>query len=572
MSQKYYSMLFGGTLTMMVVSALLMSDSIIAGMVVGSDAVAGITLVTPIYSLAAFFASLFSLGIPIIYSTEMGGFNKKEADRTFGSGLTMSLVLGVLLFLFITIFGDAYLLSTSPLAPILEQAREYLYFMRFTIMLLPLQMLISSMVYGDGDETLSTIANVVQAIGNIVASILLAIYMRTRGIGLASFLFNVISLSILLLHLLKKSNSLKINLYFSSNTLKRIIHYSIVDSGSYLFLSALIAILNYFVSLHFGGKYLILVSIVTFCHEMQMMFDGIGEAFTPITSVYLGEENHEGVRFIYRLANNTAVAEGIIIMLIMIVAAPFIPTILNIKDPELIRYATAEIRILATGSVFVSLLYLISSHYLIINKVLLGFGANALMNVVLPASLSVVFGMTFGIYGMFIGLAVAEALSYGLLYVYICIRYGRENFPLLLSEVPCSAKTYLFNLTTEPHEIINLQKKIETLLLENDVDSRMIGRVKLLIEELYMLIREKNGNKAILSECSITIKPEGIQIITKDDGVHFDVSEDDISVTSITALTVSSYMKKLDENRRHLTTMSFNRSSFLIKRGSNGTD
>ncbi len=28
------------------------------------------------------------------------------------------------------------------------------------------------------------------------------------------------------LHLLKKSNSLKINLYFSSNTLKRIIHFS----------------------------------------------------------------------------------------------------------------------------------------------------------------------------------------------------------------------------------------------------------------------------------------------------------------------------------------------------------
>ena len=78
MSQKYYSMLFGGTLTMMVVSALLMSDSIIAGMVVGSDAVAGITLVTPIYSLAAFFSSLFSLGIPIIYSTEMGASIKRK--------------------------------------------------------------------------------------------------------------------------------------------------------------------------------------------------------------------------------------------------------------------------------------------------------------------------------------------------------------------------------------------------------------------------------------------------------------------------------------------------------------
>ena len=81
MSKKYYSMLLGGTLTMMVVSALLMSDSIIAGAAVGSSAVAGITLVTPMYSLAAFFGSVFSLGVPIVYSTEMGRFNKREADR-----------------------------------------------------------------------------------------------------------------------------------------------------------------------------------------------------------------------------------------------------------------------------------------------------------------------------------------------------------------------------------------------------------------------------------------------------------------------------------------------------------
>ena len=48
MSEKYMSMLLGGTLTMMVVSALLMSDSVIAGAVIGSHAVAGITLVTPL--------------------------------------------------------------------------------------------------------------------------------------------------------------------------------------------------------------------------------------------------------------------------------------------------------------------------------------------------------------------------------------------------------------------------------------------------------------------------------------------------------------------------------------------
>lgn len=138
MNQKFFSMLLGGTLTMIVVSVLLMSDSVIAGAVIGSDAVAGITLVTPLYSLGAFFGSVFSLSFPGVYATEMGKFNKQGADRAFGCGLMMSVVMGILLFLLTTLFGDSYLQSSHPLETVLAEARGYLYWMRFTILLLPM--------------------------------------------------------------------------------------------------------------------------------------------------------------------------------------------------------------------------------------------------------------------------------------------------------------------------------------------------------------------------------------------------------------------------------------------------
>ncbi|MBQ9511175.1 MAG: hypothetical protein IJR55_05735 [Clostridia bacterium] len=92
-----------------------------------------------------------------------------------------------------------------------------------------------------------------------------------------------------------------------------------------------------------------------------------------------------------------------------------------------------------------------------------------------------------------------------------------------------------------------------------------VGKVKLLIEELYMLIREKNGNKKVLSELTVFLHPDEIKIITKDDGILFDISEEDVNVTSLVAFAVSAYMKRLGQNRRHLTTMSFNRSAFIIK-------
>ena len=550
---------------MMVVSMLLMSDSVIAGAVIGSDAVAGITLVTPVYSLSAFFGSMISLGVPILYSTEMGKFNKERADQVFGLGVLMSIVVGLVLFLVTSLFGDLYLCSSSPPDAILSQARGYLSWMRFTILLLPMQMLIAAAVYCDGDETISTIANAVQGLGNIVLSIVLSHVMGIRGIGLASFLFNVIALSILLAHFAKETNSLRWNIYFSFELLGDVVRYSIIDSSSYLFLAALTALLNAFVSAQFGPEYLILVSVIALCRESQLVFDGIGEAVTPIFSVYVGESNHSGLRSTYDLASKTAIVEGIIVTIVLVIFAPIVPKVLNVTQPELAHWVVVGARLTALGSTFVSLLYLISSYYLVIKQISLGLAACAVRDVVFSAPLAVGLGKLFGIFGMYMGLAMAPAFAYGLFLLYLTMRYGREDCPLLLSKIPGGENSYLFNLSTDPEEIIAVQRKVEALLKEHSVDKRTIGRTMLLIEELYVLIRQMNDNKSVLAECTVCLRPDGVQIISKDEGVPFDMADEDISVTSLSAYTVASYLEKTEMGNRHLTTMSFNRSSFSIK-------
>ena len=565
MSKKYFSMLLGGTLTMMVASILLMSDSVIAGAAIGSDAVAGITLVTPLYSLAVFFGSVISIGIPLLYAKEMGKFNKDRADQAFGFGVLMSVIVGVLLFLVFTFFGELYLRSYSPPQSVLEQALGYLFWMRFTILILPFQMLIANMVYSDGDEAISTIATAAQGLGNIALSIILSPIMGIRGIGLASFLFNAVSILILLIHFAKKSNSLRWNLYFSFGIMKDVIRYSIIDSSSYLFLAIFTAALNAFISAQFGPEYLILASAVTLCREFQLLFDGIGQAVGPIFSVYVGEQNHKGLRSSFSLANKTAVIEGIIVTVVLLIVAPFVPQFLNIADPLLAGWVVTGVRITAFGSTFISILYLLTSYYLVIERIGLGLAVCALRDVIFSVGLAVIIGKIFGITGMFIGIAAAPAVAYALLLLYLVVRYGKKDCPLLLSKVPGDENSYLFHLSVEPEQIIGLQKDVEALLQKHEYDKRTIGKIKLLVEELYILIREKNEDKKVLSEFTIFLHPEEIKIITKDDGILFDISEEDVSVTSLASFAVSAYMEKLGDNRHHLTTMSFNRSAFSIK-------
>lgn len=87
----------------------------------------------------------------------------------------------------------------------------------------------------------------------------------------------------------------------------------------------------------------------------------------------------------------------------------------------------------------------------------------------------------------------------------------------------------------------------------------------MMIEEMYLIIRKMNNDKPVLAECTIFLKPDGVQIISKNEGVSFDMADDDISTVSLSAYIVASYLEKRDFGNRHLTTMSFNRSSSLIK-------
>ena len=564
MSKKFSSMLLSGTLTWMVVSILSMSDSIVAGVAIDSYAVAGVTLVTPIYSLSAFFGSLFSIGVPVLYTTEMGKFNKEKADRIFGTGMLLSILIGSILFILVNLFGEVYLSSSSPLKEVLSKANEYLYWMRFTILILPLQTFIGAMVLSDGDESISNIANVIQVVGNIIFSIILSKLMGIYGIGLASFLFYAISIVILFIHFLKKNNSLRLNLYFSLDILKGVLHYSLIDSSSYLFLSIFVVIVSTFVSTKYGPEYLILASAIMLCREFQVLFDGIGEAINPIFSVYVAEKNHKGLRFAYSLANKAAIIEGICVTIFLMLIAPFVPQVLNISDPMLIHTAIIAIRLVSLNSIFVSLLYLLTSYYLVIEHITLGLIVCAMRDVVLSIAFIIILGGAFNLTGMLVGIAIAPAIAYILLMIYITLRYGSKDCPLLLSQVEEAKNYYLFNITTRHDEIISMQKEIEIILNKHSVNKRTISETMLLIEEMYVLISQMNNNKEVFVECTVFVHPNGIQIISKDDGVSFDMADENISTKSLSAYTVSMYLEKKEFNNRHLTTMSFNCNSFFI--------
>ena len=565
LSRKFFSLLLSSTIGQLVITVLTLSDSVIAGVMLGEDSVAAICLVIPAYSLAAFGSNLIAVGVPILYNRAMGEFDKERADRYFSFGLLISLVMGLILYTVFMLFGDAYLSFYEPSIEVLNAAKDYFFWYKYTFLLLPLYTLMYSMVLADGDETLSTVSGIVQIIGNVACSIVLAKFIGIEGIGFGSLVGTLAALTVSFAHLFCKGNSLKLGFYFSSKWFVDVFKYGVIDAGDYLFLACYIATMNRFISSAFGPEMLVLGAVVLFIKEVQVVFDGVGEAFTPLMNIYLGEESYDAVKKCYSLSLKTAVVEGFIVMLLMVLVAPLIVKLYDITDPVTSAYAAGGVRIESLGLVFLSLLYLLSSYYLLIDRIKLGFFVSALQNFLAVAPVSIVLGYFFGIYGMFAGVAVGPAVAYLISVLYIRIRYGKDNYPLLLSENLKGFNHKFYEFKLDPKSIVGTQQQVEKYLSENGIDRKVVSKVKLLIEDLFMLIYEKNGeDNAVYAECTVIIRDTGVQLITKDDGVLFDLSSEDVIAGSIIEFMVSGYMEKLKGNKKYLTTMSYNRNTFRI--------
>ena len=565
LSRKFFSLLLSSTIGQLVITVLTLSDSVIAGVMLGEDAVAAVCLVTPAYSLAAFFGCLISLGVPIIYNRAMGEFDKEKADRCFSFGLLMSAMTGLILYVVFMLFGDAYLRFYEPSTVVFNAAKDYFFWYKYTFLLLPLYTLMYEMVLADGDETLSMVSGVAQIVGNIVCSIVFAKFIGIAGIGLGSFVGTFAAVLVSFAHVFRKGNSLKLGFYFSFKWLVDVTKYSAIDASTYLFLACFIAAMNRFITFAYGPEMLVLGAVILFVKELQLLFDGVGGAFAPLMNIYLGEESYDAVKKCYCLSQKTAVVEGVVLTLLMFLVAPFVVKLYDISDPVAFSYAVGGVRIEVLGLVFVSLLYMLSSYYLLIDRIKLGVMMCALRDVLVVTPLCVILGYFFGIYGMFAGVAISPAVACVILVLYIRLRYGKDNYPLLLSEKLKGFRHKFYELKLDPESIVGTQQQVEKYLDENGVDRKIVSRAKLLIEDLYMLVYEKNGvDKAVYAECSVIIRDTGVQIITKDDGVLFDLSSDDVVAGSIVEFMVSGYMEKLKDNRKYLTTMSYNRNTFRI--------
>ena len=186
---------------------------------------------------------------------------------------------------------------------------------------------------------------------------------------------------------------------------------------------------------------------------------------------------------------------------------------------------------------------------------------NGLLYIVLP----ILGSFTFGFIGMWAGFVTAPLLTLICGYLFIYLRFGRDNFPFLLKDM--DSDITVMDETLTPETAVTLSTNVEHSFLSHNYPDAIAKRASLLVEEIGLAVLEmnKNAKSPVLIELSIFFESDSALIIERDSGVLFDLTDPDIKIKGLGTFVLSGLIKEQPE-MTYLLTTGYNRNMIRLSR------
>ena len=567
--RKFSSMFISGTFTKAVMYIMLLCDSIIAGYFIGETGVAAINAITPVTGIITFFGDLVSTGVGIVFTREVGAMRKNRADEIYGQGLIISLSLGLISALIIYLIRGIYFSANGVTGEILENALRYYRLVPVNAFLTIVIFYLEQMVYSDGDELCNNLCYAFQIGGNIVLSVVLTKLLGMTGIILGSVIGNALGILVCCWHYFRKGSTLHFVWHLSFKDFLLTSRYSIVDSSVYLCWALMDYVMIGFVSSHYGEPGLITLAVVVSLIEFSVVMDGVGMAMQPLIGTYYGEKNHKLIQRVMKLAIKCAISEGLIASALIWIFSKQFCALFGITGGATLAPSITAIRIVSLGFPFCSVVSLMTSYYMLIDRIGMATSFACLQNGLLYILLPIFGGMSFGVNGMWAGFAAAPLLTLCGALVFVYLRFGKDHFPYLLKDM--DREILILDDTLTAESATELSRRVASSLLERHYDKDTANRAALFTEEIGLTILERNAKakKTLLIEFSLFFEEDSVLIIERDSGELFDLTDSDLEVKGLSSFILSGLMEAHRE-KTYLVTTGYNRN--MIRFHETGTN
>ncbi len=319
LKKLYFRFLIPSLGSAMVMSIYTLTDAIVIGKGVGADALAALSITTPLLCILMSMGILFGVGGSVPMSVSRGTGNYNKANRFFTLSFFALAVIAVILWL-VYGFGISSLLR-------IMGANETLYpyamsYMKYINLFLPVAVFsnyIAIFVRADGDPNRAMVGVLLGGVVNIVLDILFVfpLHMGIGGAAFASVLGMVVQVVVGISHWFSRKNGLKlIKPKHIVSSVGQIIGNGIPSFFNELANGFIVLLFNIQILKYCGDAALSIYSVISNCVILfNSLFTGVGQAIQPIVATNYGADKWNRIQDIRKMSYLTIVLMGIVFSL-----------------------------------------------------------------------------------------------------------------------------------------------------------------------------------------------------------------------------------------------------------------
>ena len=392
-------------------------DGIFVGKFIGSEALAAVNIVGPVFSIIFASSNMIAVGSSVKVSIALGKKDFHQASRIFSTSLLTISLLGLFL-------GIVFLMFENPILTLLinddslkVMAKKYVnIFVYFLPFIMPL-FAMDNFTRACGKAKYNMYVNVFTSLINILLDFIL-LYVFKKGIifaALASCVSMVIGAIWLYLPFILKKNTLRfIKPDLPLNELLAIIHLGVSDFLNSSAGGILDIIINILLLKYGGVNGVASYGIIMYIGSLFFsIIYGMSDAVTPAVSYNYGAKNIKKTRELYQICRAFAVAIALI-LLITLQLFPVAIASLFIKsnNVELINISVVAIRITALSYLFSSMNIVYSSFMVAFNMARVANILMLLKSIIFPIVTMFILINIFKLNGIFLSTTISAILTF----------------------------------------------------------------------------------------------------------------------------------------------------------------
>ena len=525
-------------------SIISMTDLVIAGNLIGHNALTSIGVALPIVILAQILYALFGMGGAILLSNRMGKGDRQGCSRIF----TVSLSCAVFFSVAIAIIGRILLVPITELlggtaGNGIDGPEGYIGVLFIGFPMLVLSPVMVTFLRNDNEQRYAMVCVLITGLLNVFFSVFFvkAVHLSGAGIALGTIVAEGICCLLASLRLFNRNRMFGLVPFWKQTDEKFLtLTGEIARQGATLaaiFASQILLtiVINRLLNSHGGSEGIAIYGILKYLiNFIFALFDGVTGSMQPMLGIYYGEKEEENVRETARIGMISMLVIAFFLSLATAFGGRMLCTLFRVTEEGMLRETILAFRVLAAYFPIVAFTTFLNAFYRFTGRVGMAFCLSLLDNLIFGISAVWFMVQLIGMRGVWWGLLVGCVFT-ALFIIFYCL--VKHQGLLLLRKEDFVRPDGEFHVVSEAtnEKIPLLMSDLEQYCDEMGIEVMKTFYIHLTIEELVVNVISRakvDGRSLSYVDVRITPDVEGedncVLLRVRDNLTQFDPSASEV--------------------------------------------